>query len=140
MAQQAQAVQQQKQPEKVSQSISFKDLPAEGQQQLAAKVGIQLGGQSVVPQGQGVVQQQNQGGNQADVIRRMVQSGQANPQMLQMVAQQGLVDSNTAQALLQQMPNVGMSQEMQYQIGRPLSEDKGLLPPERVQELLQVGL
>jgi hypothetical protein len=133
MAAQAQATQQQKQPEKVSQSISFKDLPPLGQAQLAAKVGIQLDPNALAQQPNAQQQQPPQGGgNQADMIRQMVQQGAITPDMLQAAVQQGLIPPETAQALMAQMPQHGRSQEMEFQLGRALPQDRGVLSLEQL--------
>lgn len=120
--QQAQQAGQQNQ-EKISQSISFKDLPPDGQVQLAAKAGLQLNPQQYGLPGAGPQQPQQSILAQViaslppEILQQLVQIGQANPQQFAPALSQ----------LFQQLP-----QEIIQQVG---SELQGA-PPEQVLQLI----
>ena len=114
--------------EKVNATLNFKDLPPDGQQQFAARLGIQLSQQSyggMVPQTQGAVQQsqpqaqaQPQGQTGGSILQQVIMS--LPPQILQQLVQLAHTDvqrfaqaiSSIEQQLPQQVP-IQIAQEIQ---------------------------
>lgn len=108
---------------KINETINFKDLPYNGQVQLAAKLGIDLTAQPGVPPQQGqaqqVDQQAQQGRQQPRVLPQVIQS--LPPQILQKLAQ--MQPQQLAQALAQ------LEQQLPPQIQQQIAaEIQGITP------------
>ena len=106
--------------EKVNASLNFKDLPPDGQQQFAAKLGIQLSPQSyggMVAQGQGINSQTQPQAQQQEpgILQQVIQS--LPTQVLQQLAQLAHTDiqkfAQTIAYIEKQLP-----QQVQQQIAQ----------------------
>lgn len=150
MEQQAMAAQQPQQP-KISENISFKDLPPDGKVQMAQRAGIQLDPRGVMAQ-ELAKQQSAAGGLPNPQVQRpykvrtpapqqgapspmpmqqiwqAVKDGRVTPQMVNTALQQGLINPEVAQGIVAQLRAPRNSAEMQRNLITPAQQQEMLRP------------